>query len=93
MDSPASVGSFGVLECFSHEILEKVAFFLDLDNLKKLSKVSTTFRDLAISVSAWCLQLFMRFFGGILHVSDFFAATCLVLQMPSFESQAHCGGN
>jgi hypothetical protein len=50
MDSSASVGPFGVLECFSHEILEKVAVCLDLDNLKKLSKVSTAFRHLAISV-------------------------------------------
>jgi hypothetical protein len=50
MDSSSSVGPFGVLECFSHEILEKVAVCLDLDNLKKLSKVSTAFRHLAISV-------------------------------------------
>ena len=46
-----SQGPHGVLECFSHEILEKVAVCLDLDNLKKLSKVSTSFRALATSVS------------------------------------------
>jgi hypothetical protein len=56
MDCPASLGPFGVLECFSHEILEKVAFFLDLDNLKKLSKASTVFRQLAISVRSRYVQ-------------------------------------
>jgi hypothetical protein len=39
-----------VLECLSHEVIEKVAICLDLHNLKKLSKVSTSFRGLATSV-------------------------------------------
>jgi hypothetical protein len=45
-----SEGPLGIFECLSHEILEKVAVCLDLDNLKKLSKVSTSFRNLTISV-------------------------------------------
>jgi hypothetical protein len=57
MDCPISTGPFGVLECLSHEIIEKVAICLDLDNLKKLSKVSTAFRSVATSVR-FCFSAF-----------------------------------
>ncbi len=50
VDDASSAGPFGVLECLSHEVIEKVAICLDLHNLKKLSKVSTAFRGLATSV-------------------------------------------
>jgi len=51
--------SYGVLECLSHEILEKVAVCLNLDNLKKLSKVSSSFRVLATSVRIVWFTSFM----------------------------------
>ncbi len=66
MDYTLSAGPFGVLECLSHEILEKVAVFLDLDNLKKLAKVSTSYRQLATSVSIHLMP--MLFFKNFLDV-------------------------
>ena len=91
MDCPISTGPFGVLECLSHEIIEKVAMCLDLDNLKKLSKVSTAFRSVATSVRFRFLH-FLFDFGSIQRFYSF-SATCLVFEMPRFESQAnHRGG-
>ncbi len=57
VDYASSAGPFGVLECLSHEVIEKVAICLDLHNLKKLSKVSTAFRGLATSVGFYFLNL------------------------------------
>ena len=57
VDCASSAGPFGVLECLSHEVIEKVAICLDLHNLKKLSKVSTAFRGLATSVGFYFLNL------------------------------------
>ena len=62
MDLSLPAGPFGALECLSHEILEKVAVFLDLDNLKKLSKVSTAFSGLASSVRFHCHMSVSLFF-------------------------------
>ena len=72
MDLPLSAGPFGVLECLSHEILEKVAVFLDLDNLKKLSKVSTSYRHLATSVSIQCVPMLFSNYNYCLLLMNFF---------------------
>ncbi len=91
MDCPISTGPFGVLECLSHEIIEKVAMCLDLDNLKKLSKVSTAFRSVATSVRFRFLHFLFAF--GSFQSSYAFSATCLVFEVPRSESQAnHRGG-
>jgi hypothetical protein len=72
MDLSLPAGPFGALECLSHEILEKVAVFLDLDNLKKLSKVSTSYRHLATSVSIQCVQMLFSNYACCLLLMNFF---------------------
>lgn len=72
MDFSLPAGPFGVLECLSHEILEKVAVFLDLDNLKKLSKVSTSYRHLATSVSIQCVPMLFSNYACCILLMNFF---------------------